>query len=192
MDTAIFNFFHNMMGKSSVLDAAGVFLAKYLPYIIIIAAVAYILFKEEHWKMKVFSFVFITLSSLLARGVIIRITDEFFGKARPFEALGFEPGISAGSGSSFPSGHAALLFGLAFAIFLFNRKWGGWLIGLAFVNGLARIFVGVHWPVDILGGIVVGFISFSAIYLLLKKEFNRLYKAEKVGEEAVDNPSELT
>ncbi len=182
-----------MTGKSSVLDAAGIFLAEYLPYIMIIAAVAYILFKEEHWRMKIFSFTFIALSSLLARGVFVKILKEFLGRPRPFEVMGFEPLVTTSSEFSFPSGHTALLFGLAFAIFLFNRKWGGWLLGLALISGLARIFTGVHWPVDILGGIVVGFISFSAVYLLLKNSFEKLYKAEEVDlPEAENGPADLT
>jgi membrane-associated phospholipid phosphatase len=42
--------------------------------------------------------------------------------------------------------------------FLLNRHWklGAILACLALLGGVARVFVGVHWPVDILGGVVVG------------------------------------
>ncbi len=183
MNPAIFHFFHDLASQSSVLDATGIFLAKYLPYIMILIAALYILFKEEHWQFKIFSGIFIILSSLLARGVLVRIFQEFFQRSRPFETLNFEPLIRPVTEGSFPSGHAALLFGLAFAMFLFNKRWGGWFLGLALINGLARIFAGVHWPIDILVGTVIGFISFSIIYFLLKEPFRKIYKAEEVDSE---------
>jgi undecaprenyl-diphosphatase len=179
MNLKIFYFLYDMTGNSSVLDALGIFCAKYLPYLIILAAAAYILFKEDHWQTKVFSGIFILLSSLLARGIFASIFKKFLESPRPFKELNLEPLITPINGASFPSGHASLLFGLAFAIFIFNKSWGSWLIGLSFINGIARIFTGIHWPIDILGGIVVGFISFLLVYLFLKKPFKKLYKYEK-------------
>jgi len=178
MDLAVFNFFYNLADKSFALDILGIFLANYLPYLMILAAITYILFKEDHWQMKIFSGIFILLSSILARSFFTRIIREFIQRPRPFETLGLEPLIRPVTEMSFPSGHASLLFGLAFAILFFNRKWGWWFIALAFVNGLARIFTGIHWPTDIIAGIAVGALSFFVIYFLLEKPYKILYKKE--------------
>lgn len=59
--------------------------------------------------------------------------------------------------SSFPSDHAILLFGLAAIIFLVSRKAG--IIAFMYtvlVNGFARVYVGLHYPTDILAGALMG------------------------------------
>jgi undecaprenyl-diphosphatase len=143
--------------------------------------VFYILFKEDHWQMKIFSGLYICLTVLFARGFLVSLIRFFYEKPRPFNVLGFEPLFNPVSEQAFPSGHVALLFGLAFGIFLFNKKWGFWYLGFSLINGLARVFSGVHWPLDILGGILVGFISFLLVYLMLEKQYKILYKKEVVS-----------
>jgi undecaprenyl-diphosphatase len=58
--------------------------------------------------------------------------------------------------SSFPSDHAALLFGAACAILLTNRRLGLAALLVAVANGLARIYEGEHFPTDVLGGCALG------------------------------------
>ena len=45
-------------------------------------------------------------------------------------------------------------------MFLINKKYGYWFLSLALLNGLARVIVGVHWPIDILGGALIALIGF--------------------------------
>jgi len=85
--------------------------------------------------------------------------------------------IACGTGYSFPSSHAANHFGLAvFLILVFFHKWRLILpIGLfwAFSVSFAQIYVGVHFPLDIMGGALLGSMIgyiMSAI-LLVNKTF---------------------
>jgi len=85
--------------------------------------------------------------------------------------------IACGTGYSFPSSHAANHFGLAvFLILVFFHKWRLILpIGLfwAFFVSFAQIYVGVHFPLDIMGGALLGSMIgyiMSAI-LLVNKTF---------------------
>ncbi|HEY3697105.1 phosphatase PAP2 family protein [Phenylobacterium sp.] len=71
--------------------------------------------------------------------------------------------------SSFPSDHAGLLFGVACSLFLVNRTLGllGFLI--AGVAGLARIYLGLHYPTDVLGGAFLGIASALAAALATER-----------------------
>jgi membrane-associated phospholipid phosphatase len=73
--------------------------------------------------------------------------------------------------SSFPSGHTTTSFALAFfAVLVFRGTrwaWIGWLtLGYASLVGLSRIYRGVHWPSDVLGGIAAGALAAGLVYLL--------------------------
>ncbi len=58
--------------------------------------------------------------------------------------------------NSFPSGHAALAFALATTMFLYNKKLGILFFGGAILVAISRILVGVHFPLDILIGSILG------------------------------------
>jgi undecaprenyl-diphosphatase len=59
--------------------------------------------------------------------------------------------------SSFPSDHAVLFFALATGMFLVNRKLGVLLyLHSFFIISLPRVFLGIHYPTDILGGALIG------------------------------------
>ena len=83
---------------------------------------------------------------------------RFVHRARPYEADGVRRLIRPPAGSSFPSGHAAV--GVAVMSMLAERSRGGagrrLLRGLAVYVPLSRIYVGVHYPTDVLGGAGLG------------------------------------
>jgi len=62
---------------------------------------------------------------------------------------------------SFPSGHSTTAFTVAgvLAMFAANARWRLLFIGFACAVALSRVAVGVHWPLDILGGAIVGWLS---------------------------------
>ena len=165
-DLTLFNLVFNLAKKSRFLDALGIFLAKYLPYVLVILTI-YLLFKEKSWKNQVYFFSFTILSVILSRGIITEFIKFFLHRERPFVALNFQPLAMPWGSWAFPSGHATAFFALAFAIFFINKYWGAWFIVAACLMGLARIFIGVHWPTDIVGGILIAFISVLIIKKLL-------------------------
>ena len=57
---------------------------------------------------------------------------------------------------SFPSDHASASFGIAFAIFLFDRVVGSVFLVAAFAISAGRVFVGEHYPLDVIAGCLVG------------------------------------
>ncbi len=185
LDTAVFQAIHGLAGTVPLLDAAGIFFALYLPYLLGLA-ILFFIFKQKTTKEKWGVFFTLALVALLSRGIIDTLIHFFYPVVRPFVALGFTPLISE-SGASFPSGHASFFFAISFMLFTFDRKWGTWFLILAFINGLARVFVGVHYPMDILGGLVVGFISYLLVKYLLKPE---RFRAAPVSTGTADRANE--
>lgn len=167
-DQQLFNFIHDFTGRSQLLDFLGIFLADYLGYFLIATAV-YLIWRGNNWQKRFQGAAFLSLSLLLSRGILTELIRFFYYRPRPFLALDFTPLVAEINKGAFPSGHAAFYFALAGTLFFLNRR-NGWYLGLgALAIGLGRIFVGVHWPSDILAGALVAAISVYAVNLLLTK-----------------------
>jgi undecaprenyl-diphosphatase len=175
LNQSLFQFIYGFSHRNFLLDDLGVFCAQYLPYLLVLGFLV-LVFYEEGWRRKWYLFSEAAIAVILARGLLTEIIRFFYNSPRPFDILGFMPLIGE-SGSSFPSGHAAWFFALAMVIFFRNRKWGTWFFVLALVNGIARIYVGVHWPLDVLGGAVIGILSALFIHWLLRDSREKLYVA---------------
>ena len=80
---------------------------------------------------------------------------------------------------SFPSGHTVSAMAVAFTIVLQHKKLGIVALVMAFLMGLSRLYVGVHFPTDVYGGIIVGALIALAVYLAEKKITPALVKKFK-------------
>jgi len=69
---------------------------------------------------------------------------------------------------SFPSGHASVFSALAVALFFINKRAGIIFGVIAIVIGVARVLAGVHTPVDIVAGYVLGILCSSIVERLAK------------------------
>ncbi len=79
------------------------------------------------------------------------------------------------SSYSFTSSHAANSMAMAFFIGLYYRKYLIWLISFSLLIGISRLYVGVHYPSDVIGGFCVGifmalWIKYLLDFFLLKRE----------------------
>jgi undecaprenyl-diphosphatase len=169
-DSLIFDFFNFAAQKFWLADWAGIFFAKYLPYILA-AVVLYFIFRERGRK-RIYFFALASLSAILSRGIIVETIRFFYKRERPFSALDFTPLVSADAFDSFPSGHTAFFFALAMAVFFINKKAGAWLFGFSALVAVSRIFVGIHWPLDILVGVIIGVLSAFGVKKALSKTEN--------------------
>lgn len=96
------------------------------------------------------------LASLIAWLVALLI-KHFFPTIRPFVLNGREVDVLfKPTDAAFPSAHTALAFSLAVTIFMHDRRVGWFFLIGALVIGIARVLANVHYPVDILGGALIG------------------------------------
>ena len=83
-------------------------------------------------------------------------------------------------GWSFPSGHTSSAFAAAFALWLQNRRLGIPALVLAGFIGFTRMYLYVHFPTDILGGVALGLALGACGSLLADKISNRWAKRSEV------------
>ena len=93
---------------------------------------------------------------------------DFFSQPRPFE---LDPGVAIGTarGYGLPSGHAQGSLILWGSIAVWAKKNWCWLLAIIVVAliGFSRVYLGVHFPTDVLAGWTLG-IVFLALYLVLQ------------------------
>jgi undecaprenyl-diphosphatase len=88
----------------------------------------------------------------------------FVERPRPFRTHeGLEVLVSGKTDYSFVSDHATITMAMAAGLFVVNRKFGLFGIALALLEGFCRVYMGVHYPTDVIGGFALG----TAVTLLL-------------------------
>lgn len=166
MDQALFRLVNNLAERSALLDAVGVFFAK--PFIYIMGAAAAILmlywWTQKKWQLPLM----VGIVAIIMNEIIVQLAKLAFAHDRPFLVLeNVHLLVTQPVTHAFPSGHTAAAFAIAVSVWLCNKRWGmGFLIGAVSI-GLSRMFVGVHWPLDVGVGAMVGSGVALVSYLLV-------------------------
>jgi len=177
MNNQIFFIFYNLAHKSVFFDKLVVFFAQTFPYIVILLAIIFLLFHHEIFSskepFKVFKqkwkeIVLVFFSGIFA-WCIASLIKIIIKMPRPYLALGNVNPLLNKIDFSFPSGHATFYMALAFALFFSHKKAGYWFMFFALIVGIARIIAGVHFPIDILGGYILGILTAYFVKFLYKK-----------------------
>lgn len=151
-DYGLFSSINGLAGRSAALDMIMVGSAKYLPIVFALVLVALWL----TWKPQNQRGAFLAgASALIALGVG-QLVGHALPRPRPYLAHSVNLLISRSADTSFPSDHATLGFAVAVMIWQYNRRVGAWLLILALILAFSRVFVGAHYPSDVLGGAVLG------------------------------------
>lgn len=101
-------------------------------------------------------------AALLSMGLCFLICNLFLknlvARTRPYEVIpDLTTLIPHPTDYSFPSGHTAASFACALTLYkMLPQKYGVPILCLAVLIGLSRLYVGVHYPSDVLGGLLVG------------------------------------
>lgn len=156
---------HNLAYKNSILDFLMVFGAIYLIFIVYLLIIIFFL-KGALLEKKA---ALLTFLGLVVSFFIVQFIRLFIFEPRPFVTFPIKPLVEELSTHSFPSIHTTLTAVAAFAFIYYKSKLAPFFIFSLLWIGFARIFVGVHYPLDISGGILVSFLSVFLATKLIKK-----------------------
>lgn len=173
-DVNAFRAINGLAGKSALLDAFGIFSARWL-IVVMFGAVALrglFAFRRPETRSLLGILTMPELRAMAACVVAFFATwglNQMMGRTRPFVTLVnvsrlIPPPLTQ---FAFPSGHATAAFALAFTMMFADARWGAALVVGAVGVSFGRVFTGVHYPLDVLSGMFMGLLWASALHCLV-------------------------
>ncbi len=177
INNIVFAYIHAFSFRYTSLDTTIIFFADLFPFVFCLGIFLFILVHKDRdaapltWyaiRRKMIEIGSIICTGLLSWGIVM-LLKVIFGEARPFITDTTLQTLITISGihDSFPSGHATIFAGLAVSLYIYHKPIGYVFMFGALLIGLARIASGIHYPIDILAGYVLGgSIAYSVYYFL--------------------------
>lgn len=169
MDKSVTLFLNQFVGGGELADDIIWFSAEVL--IVVILAIGMFSLMHDKDTYRGIRRVFVVFFAAFSAYALSDVLNYLYPAARPFIALEqIQPLFPHGGYDSYPSGHASFAFGFTIMLSFFRKKLGYTLIFFAFVIGVSRIAAGIHWPIDILGGLLLGMSAAFVTYYFYSKQ----------------------
>jgi len=175
MNMELFRLINDLANKNTVLDGIMIFFSKYVPYIFMaVIAIVFILGitkkNSDYRKVAVNTFV-ITVINL----VLSFIIGGIYYVDRPFVHNEVNLLFTHTKDASFPSDHATGTMSIALGIGKYSRLFSIVLTILSVIVGFSRVYVGHHYPMDVIGAYIIVFVTSHIYNLKLRSKVENLY-----------------
>ncbi len=168
LDQIIFSAINSLAGKSSILDGlAKVGADDHIVPLVLILLVILLVFlaKDAVERKSAIEAVICAFVAVIIVSVVLAVLNLLWFRPRPFVSQQVNLIFYHPTDSAFPSNAASLAFALSFAVLFYRWKIGVVMLALSVYLSLSRVFCGIHYPLDVLGGMLLG-LSAAAISLL--------------------------
>lgn len=166
MNYRMFKVINQLAGHNRIVDFLMVTISKRARLIYLLVVIVLWFRHDSYKKMTLNTGVSVSVTYLLC--MMIKL---FFYKQRPFlkHSVHLLPPVPSKKDSSFPSKHTALAFTLAASVMVFHRiaGWSLWLLSI--LVGFSRIWMGQHYPSDIIGSAILG--NGTAFFVKLTEQY---------------------
>jgi undecaprenyl-diphosphatase len=161
-DTALFHWINGFAGHSRLLDALMIAVAADAPIVFAVVLLACWARWRPDWQRAA---ALAGVAALVALG-IGQLVGMLLPRARPYLVTNATVLVTHAPDTSFPSDHALLAFVVTTVLATVSRTLGAWLLAFSLVLLVARVYIGVHYPTDLIGGALLGAVSAWAIIRL--------------------------
>lgn len=153
MDDKIFRTLNQFTGRNRFVDIFMIIISKKLRYFF--AYFLVIMWFQNNFHKRITSLAGISAIITLLLTSVIKLV---YFKPRPFskKRVKLLAPVPSEKDSSFPSKHTTLAFAVAISVLFYKRTFGCILSILAFLAGFSRIWMGQHYPSDIIGSAIIG------------------------------------
>ncbi|WP_366296801.1 undecaprenyl-diphosphatase [Paenibacillus sp. AN1007] len=166
LDIDIFRAINGLGRQFPFLNPAAVIAAEYMMYLLALAMLIYWFTRSMQHRMMVIQ---AGLAFIMAE-IIGKTMGLLYEHYQPFAVLpNVNKLIDRSIDNSFPSDHTILFFSVAFSFWLVRKKEGWLWLLLAICGAISRVWVGVHYPIDIIVGALIGIGSAWFMYWLAPK-----------------------
>ncbi len=174
IDLYLFNLINGLAGKWAWLDYSVMFFAQYFEYFLWFCLLLFLWINyKKYWRMVLEA----VIAAVFTKFILTAIIRWLWFRPRPFVVLNFVPLIDqSAKEASFPSGHASFYFALSTIVYFYNKKAGIFFYIASFLIVISRVFTGVHWPLDIIAGAVLGILMGYILNKLFRKHANKVIK----------------
>ena len=175
MDNSLFRWINRLANRTTWAHGFFTSYAKYGIALFAVLLVAAYLDGRQHDDLHaVAGSVWAAGSALVALG-IGQLIGGAIDRARPYEAMtGVHLLVDKTTDFSFPSDHATVAGAVAVGLMFTNRRWGIIAAVLAAVMAFTRVYVGAHYPGDVLAGLALGGAVAAAGALVVVPSLTRL------------------
>ena len=177
MNDWLFLLINSMANRSVIIDGLMITISKLVPYVymLVLAWLFVKGFRVNSFKLRAESFATGVLLVLCLIGSFI--LGSMFYENRPFvehpETILI---LNHAADASFPSDHAVGTMAIACGILFYRWKWGTWMVYGSILVGISRVFVGNHYPGDILGAFILVWILTAIYNKTIRRGVVRLYR----------------